>query len=318
MARVTHLRVNHRGDDGGEFNADDVPFTPNGSISSTNVQAAIQEVRDEAGGGSGPFSDVDTFTWKFNSPANAISSTDESAFLELDTDSAILRGGTANEIDVTSVTGKIGMYSDFGMVVPVESTEPGGGDSEAGQLYYNNSTDRYRVYQNGAWVDLVRGALTSRTSAVAIANTETVVTSFSAPADMMEAGTTFRMKAFGRLTSGATPGSSIFRCRIGTTTLTGNIPATLTLVNGTLVTAQPFTVEMLVTVRTNGSGGTAIGNVEVMGGTVGAFTVAGAISAISATVVVDTTADKLVELTYISGNAGTTATFENAVLELLA
>jgi hypothetical protein len=42
--RVTHLRINHRGDDGGEFNADDVPFTPAGTISSTNVQAAIEEV----------------------------------------------------------------------------------------------------------------------------------------------------------------------------------------------------------------------------------------------------------------------------------
>ena len=29
-------------------NAGDVPFTPNGTISSTNTQAAVQEVRDEA------------------------------------------------------------------------------------------------------------------------------------------------------------------------------------------------------------------------------------------------------------------------------
>jgi hypothetical protein len=317
MPRVTHLNAMHRGADGGALNADDIPFTPNGSISSTDVQAAIQEVRDEATGGSGPFQDVDTITWKFTSPATDIASTDQSAYLTLDTDTATLRGGTANEIDVTSTTGKIGLFSDYGVVLPVESTEPGGGDSEDGQVYYNSSTGRFRAYLDGAWVDLVRGALASITGAAAIANTETVVASFLAPADMMEVGTTFRIKAFGRLTSGATGGSSIFRCRIGSTTLTGNIPATLTITNANNATAAPFQVEMLVTVRTNGGTGSAIGNAEVTGGTTAAFTVAGNISAISATVTVDTTADKYVEFTYISGNAGTTATFENAVIELL-
>lgn len=151
----------------------------------------------------------------------------------------------------------------------------------------------------------------------AIANTETVVASYSMPANAMAAGTTFRIRAYGRITSGATPGSSIFRCRIGTTTLTGNIPATLTIANAALVTNAPFVLDILVTVRTAGAGGTVIGNVSVNGGVVGAFTVVGDVSAISATVAVDTTAAKLVELTYISGNAGTTARFENVSLELL-
>lgn len=154
-------------------------------------------------------------------------------------------------------------------------------------------------------------------AAAAIANTETVVTSYSMPANFMAAGTCFHISAYGRLTSGATPGSSIFRCRIGTTTLTGNIPATLTIANAALVTAAPFVLAMLVTVRTAGAGGTVIGNVSVNGGIVGAFTAVADISAISATVAVDTTATKLVELTYISGNAGTTATFENAVIRII-
>jgi len=38
--------------------AAEVPFTPNGSIASTNVQDAIQEVRDEAGGGGSPASET--------------------------------------------------------------------------------------------------------------------------------------------------------------------------------------------------------------------------------------------------------------------
>lgn len=154
-------------------------------------------------------------------------------------------------------------------------------------------------------------------SAAAIANTETVVTSYSMPTNFMEAGTTFLVRAYGRITTGATPGSSIFRCRIGTTTLTGNIPATLTLVNGTLVTDAPFEISMLVTVRTAGSSGTVIGNVDATGGVIGAFTVAGGVSLLSATVAVDTTAVKLVEFTYISGNAGSTATFENATISVV-
>lgn len=160
-----------------------------------------------------------------------------------------------------------------------------------------------------------QGGLAAIVAAAAIANTETVVTSYSAAASAMAAGTTFRITAFGRLTSGGTPGSSIFRCRIGTTTLTGNIAATLTMANATSVTAGPFTVTILVTVRTAGGSGTVIGNVQVIGGVTAAFTAAASVSATSSTVVVDTTAAKLVELTYISGNAGTTATFENAVLE---
>jgi hypothetical protein len=155
-------------------------------------------------------------------------------------------------------------------------------------------------------------------AAAAIANTETVVASYSMPAGYMAAGTTFRIKAFGRLTSGATAGSSIFRCRIGTTTLTGNVAASLTIANLALTTNAPFVVDMLVTVRTAGSSGTVVGNVSALGGVVGAFTVAGDVSALSSTVAVDTTATKLVELSYISGNAGTTATFENATIESFA
>ena len=40
--------------------ATEVPFTPNGSIAATDVQAAIEEVRDEAGGGGLASTDIDT------------------------------------------------------------------------------------------------------------------------------------------------------------------------------------------------------------------------------------------------------------------
>lgn len=156
--------------------------------------------------------------------------------------------------------------------------------------------------------------LASRVSAIAIANTETVVLGAPFTAAVNRS---IRLKAFGRLTSGGTPGSSIFRCRVGVATLAGNIATTLTLANGNTVTNLPFMVEILATIRSTGSSGTVIGNMIVDGGVIGAFTVAATVSATSATVTVNTTAGNIVELTYISGNAGTTATFENAVIELI-
>lgn len=164
----------------------------------------------------------------------------------------------------------------------------------------------------------VEGGIARRVSAVGIANTETLVLNSSIVADLMVAGSTFRVTAFGRLTSGATGGSSIFRLRIGTTTLTGNIPTSLTIVNANNVTDAPFWLLGMATVRTAGGGGTIIGEMQVWGGlTVVPFTIAGDVTATSATVALDTTAVKLVELTYISGNAGTTATFEVVSIEFV-
>lgn len=155
MARITHLNDMHRGADGLEMDADDIGFTPAGSISSTNVQDAIEEVASEAGGGSGPFEDVDTFTWKFTSPATAIASTDETSRLNLLSNNAQLFGYAGNAILINS--GKIFTASDFGLVIPVLSSDPGGGDSEIGQVYYNDGSNKIRWYNGSAWADLGAG-----------------------------------------------------------------------------------------------------------------------------------------------------------------
>lgn len=151
----------------------------------------------------------------------------------------------------------------------------------------------------------------------AIANTETSLVNFTIPANYMVPGTTFRLKAWGRLTTGGTPGSSIFRCRIGTASLAGNIPVSLTIVNATSVTSGPFYLEAEVIVRTDGAVGSIIGEMIVGSQTAApvAFSSKDTISVISATVAIDTTAQKIIELTYISGNAGSTATFEYATIE---
>jgi hypothetical protein len=112
--------------------------------------------------------------------------------------------------------------------------------------------------------------------------------------------------------SGATGGTGIFRIRIGTTTLTGNIVTTVSPANVANQTNQGFTFEANITVRTIGAGGTIIGHSADQGRVM--FNLAEIQSVDVAAVAVDTTASKILELTYISGNAGTTLTFKVAYI----
>lgn len=67
--------------------ASGIPFTPNGSIASTNVQAAIQEVRDEAVGGGGSFSLGSNFANVRDSGATGDGTTDDSTAIQSAIDS---------------------------------------------------------------------------------------------------------------------------------------------------------------------------------------------------------------------------------------
>jgi hypothetical protein len=152
----------------------------------------------------------------------------------------------------------------------------------------------------------------ARTSTAAIANTETVVISYTCAANEIAAGTTFRFTAFCSQagTNAATP---TIRIRVGTTTLIGNIAATVTGVVGGV--AVPSHITGLVTCRTAGAGGTIIGSVsQLKHAAAGAQS--NAVGTQTGTVAVDTTAaNVLVELTFISGNAANTYTFQEAMVE---
>lgn len=134
-------------------------------------------------------------------------------------------------------------------------------------------------------------------------------------------GTTFRIRAAGVLTSGATGGTSTFRIRFGTSSLSGNIPTSIAPANQNGKTNFPFTFEALVTVRATGGSGSVIGECWVEGSDISNnFTFASPShfsSTTTATVALATNANKVLELTYISGNAGTTATFHVATIELV-
>lgn len=151
----------------------------------------------------------------------------------------------------------------------------------------------------------------SITTRPAIANTETVIISYTCAANELAAGTTFRFKAFFSK-AGTNASSAVIRIRVGTTTLIGNIAATLTPPANAL--AVPGEIEGLVTVVSAGAGGTIRGSLKQQVH-LAAVTVQPAI-AVTAAVAVDTTvANMLIELTFISGNGSNTYTFENVTLE---
>lgn len=157
------------------------------------------------------------------------------------------------------------------------------------------------------YFDPFYAAASAITGTVAIANSETLVTSYSAAADELLAGTTFYVKAYATQ-AGANAATPTVRVRIGTSTLAGNIAATLTGIAGSTAGSSMF--EGIVTIRSTGAGGSAIGSLEqTKSGTATTFNVP------TATVAVNTTVLNLIELTFISGNGSNTYTFQEAVIQ---
>lgn len=157
-------------------------------------------------------------------------------------------------------------------------------------------------------------------ASAAIANTETVVVSASLAAGYLTAGMSLRIRGAGVGTTGLTPGVDTFRVRIGPTTLTGTIPTSVAPAANASVTAQAFSFEALVTLRTTGAVGTIIGECEASGDDVatGLFTMLQDLSATTATVAVDTTVANLLELTFQSATAGSSCTFHVATIEVMS
>lgn len=179
------------------------------------------------------------------------------------------------------------------------------------------------------WVETVEAAIADGT---AIANTTTEAILFpdrTIPANLIQAGRTLRIKAFGRHSTTGTP-TLVFALRWGG--VAGTVIAqsgALTL--GSTITNAPWMLEAVIQCRTSG----ATGTVFVMGsvtcwddavGTTGSATNAPGIAAITsagaatpAAVTVDLTADTALSITadWSAASASNTITGHMFIMEVL-
>jgi hypothetical protein len=130
---------------------DDLVVGSNGTALVADSTQTLGVKWDTVTGGSGPFEDEDTIIWKFISPANTLASTDLSAFMGLSASDAFIQADTTY-MDISG--GKVFFVADFGIVLPELASDPGGGDSQQGQVYYNTTTDKIRWHNGVAWADL--------------------------------------------------------------------------------------------------------------------------------------------------------------------
>jgi len=167
------------------------------------------------------------------------------------------------------------------------------------------------------------GGIASITAPVGpVTNTETQAVGASVPANLLQAGSVVRFKASGTITS-TVDNVITFRVRLGPTTLTGNIPASLAVhcgfTPGTATTA-PFTLEVQATVRTAGAGGTvyaAGGAFCNLSGDAGqAFPLASELFT-PASVALNTTVLNIAELTVVTAAGTSAVTFQTATVEIV-
>jgi hypothetical protein len=199
--------------------------------------------------------------------------------------SDVYEGGLASDPSVVGVPAAIG------------SILPRLGTTELWQKFGAGDTD-WQLFTSGG-SSFVGSAILAP---IAIANAETVIASYTAPANSLVVGAVFELRGYAEQV-GTTASQPTIRIRVGPVTLTGSIVASLTgLTNATLGDSW---IDADFTVRSAGVGGSAVGQIvhgkSTQAPTNNTFAVAGA---------VDTTIANLVELTMISGNAGTTHTFQ--------
>jgi len=140
MPRITHGDEMHRDAGGGGLPWEEDPGDPGVG---GRLQSGYSIVRSFAG---------DAYL-VLNANLAALSSGDDSLILSANQETP---GGSSSA--------KIYMYGGHGLVIPLLTADPAGGDSEVGQVYYNSTDDKFRAYENGAWVDMIGAGSGSSTN----------------------------------------------------------------------------------------------------------------------------------------------------------
>lgn len=166
------------------------------------------------------------------------------------------------------------------------------------------------------------GLVATIAPSVAISTVETQVIGATIPGGLLAVGTVLQVKAFA--TVSATTNSNVtFRLRIGSVTLTGNIPASLTCKPGNAgtVTDASLVLDLMLTVRADGAVGACYGFGTAISLSSGA-TVTQALALanelfVPAEVAVDTTVANLIELTCSTVAATVSLVFESVVITVV-
>lgn len=189
---------------------------------------------------------------------------------------------------------------------------PGGGNiGSPGVNSFASRSDHQHASPGG----IALSAITSTSGG--INTTETNVVSSTIQAASMQIGTSFRIRASGTNTSTAAVAGN-FRIRLGTSgTSTDALAAVITPTSAT-GTGIPFSVEFLVTIRTVGAGGTALGGgVLWNNGVTGVSNAAVVVNQTTATITVDTTVTETIHISFQSAAATDTCTFHNSSIEVV-
>jgi len=156
-------------------------------------------------------------------------------------------------------------------------------------------------------------AITAATST--ITTTETTVVSYTVPANTIAAGTTYRIVGYGFATSSAANSNDFF-IRFGSTgTSSDTAIETLAITSATSGTSIPFRIEFIVTFR--GTSVSEVAGVLNNNTNTGIYTGTVGVGGPTNTTGLTTTANEVLQLSYVSGASSTSTIWGLATIELV-
>lgn len=207
-------------------------------------------------------------------------------------------------------------WHDYGMA----NGEPQPGLGLFAWFWFNNNSTQFGAPYNKILGNSFNGGITAISAASSGINTETIVTAqTTVPFNAMQLGTSYRITLLGTCTS-TVANTSTFTIRMGTlgTISDASIASATTVVAATTGTAIPFRAIIEFTVRATGTTGSIAGTLTLFNaGATGISTVLTQVISLAATATMNTTVNSYIEVTYKAAAAGTTCTFNNAIIEVV-
>lgn len=188
-----------------------------------------------------------------------------------------------------------------------------------GDTGFSDSYSKVLICSGGVWTDggFTPSSTASMTAAsAAITTSETPILSMAIPANTLGAGISFKIRLFGAATSGIATTSNL-RVRLGTANSNSDpVVAAITPTSALGGSNVPFGAEFLITVRTGGASGTMAGMGQLVNNGALGITATGSVIGANTTSTVNTAVANYIRITFQSGNAATSATFQLANIQI--